>query len=92
MSRQTSAGFDDLLTQAKVTNRLLAAQLRDRMTQKELVELLMTTGASDREIADVLDTTPATVAVTKQRLRAAAKGSSKRKSTTRSSSDEGSTD
>ncbi len=64
-----SVGIEDLLTQAKITNRLLAAQLRATWAQKDLVRLLMTTGATDREIADVLDTTPATVSVTKQRLK-----------------------
>lgn len=64
-----SAGFEELLTQARLTNRLLAAQLRDRMSQKDLVKLLMSTGATDKEIADVLDTSPGTVSVTKQRLK-----------------------
>lgn len=69
MAKRTSATMDDLLTQATITNRLLAAQLRQQMNQQELVGLLMSTGATDREIADVLDTTPATVAVAKGRLR-----------------------
>lgn len=61
--------MDDLLKQAKTTNRLLAAQLKSQMTQMELVKLLATTGLTAREIADVLDTTAPTVAVTLQRLR-----------------------
>ena len=69
MAKNFTASIDDLLIQAKVTNRLLAAQLRDRMSQKELIKLLMTTGATDKEIADVLNTTPGTVSVTKQRLK-----------------------
>ena len=64
-----SATMDDLLRQAKTTNRLLAAQLKSQMSQMQLVKLLATTGLSAREIADVLDTTAATVAVTLQRLR-----------------------
>jgi DNA-directed RNA polymerase specialized sigma24 family protein len=58
-----------LHTQLKIANRLLAAGLRDRMKQNELVGLLESTGASHHEIADVLDTSAATVAVTLQRLR-----------------------
>ena len=75
--------MDDLLTQATITNRLLAAQLRQQMGQQELVGLLMSTGATDREIADVLDTTPATVAVTKGRIRTKKQ---KKDSTTKSKS------
>jgi DNA-binding CsgD family transcriptional regulator len=37
------------------------------MRQNELIALLATTGASAKEVADVLDTTPATVQVTLQR-------------------------
>ncbi len=66
---KSSANMDDLLKQAKTTNRLLAAQLKTQMSQMQLVKLLATTGLSAREIADVLDTTAATVAVTLQRLR-----------------------
>lgn len=61
--------MEDLLKQAKTTNRLLAAQLKSQMSQMELVKLLATTGLTAREIAEVLDTTPSTVAVTLQRLR-----------------------
>lgn len=71
-----SATIDDLLKQAKTTNRLLAAQLKSQMSQMQLVKLLATTGLTAKEIADVLDTTPATVAVTLQRLRQKAKGRS----------------
>jgi DNA-binding CsgD family transcriptional regulator len=60
-------GFADLHTQLKITNRLLVAQLKNTMRQNELIALLMTTGATPKEIADVLDTTPATVQVTLQR-------------------------
>jgi len=73
MAKLGSASMDDLLKQAKTTNRLLAAQLKSQMSQMELVKLLATTGLSAREIADVLDTTTATVAVTLQRLRHKAK-------------------
>lgn len=64
-----AASLDDLLTQVKITNRLLAARLRENMKQNELVALLASTGASNQEIADVLDTTPATIATTLTRLR-----------------------
>lgn len=68
-----SATMDDLVRQVKTTNRLLAAQLKSQMTQMQLVKLLATTGLTAREIADVLDTTAPTVAVTLQRLRQKAK-------------------
>ena len=71
--------MDDLLKQAKTTNRLLAAQLKSQMTQMELVKLLSTTGLAAKEIADVLNTSAPTVAVTLQRLRnKARKGSDPR--------------
>lgn len=69
MGKLGSATMDDLLKQARTTNRLLAAQLRSQLSQMELVNLLATTGLTAREIADVLDTTAPTVAVTLQRLR-----------------------
>ena len=72
--RPGSATMDDLLKQAKTTNRLLAAQLKAQMSQMDLVKLLSTTELTAKEIADVLDTTPATVAVTLQRLRNKAAG------------------
>ncbi len=70
--RSGSATTDDLLKQAKTTNRLLAAQLKSQMSQMELVKLLSTTDLTAKEIADVLDTTAPTVAVTLQRIRAKA--------------------
>jgi DNA-directed RNA polymerase specialized sigma24 family protein len=82
MAKMGSATMDDLLKQAKTTNRLLAAQLKSQMSQMELVKLLATTGLTAREIADVLDTTAATVAVTLQRLRQKAGKSSMRQSRT----------
>jgi DNA-binding CsgD family transcriptional regulator len=69
MAKAFSATMDDLLKQAKTTNRLLAAQLKNQMTQMELVRLLSTTDLTAKEIADVLDTTGNTVAVTLQRLK-----------------------
>jgi DNA-binding NarL/FixJ family response regulator len=64
-----SATLDDLLKQAKITNRLLAAPLKSTMGQMALVRLLASTGATNQEIADALDTTAATVGVTLQRLK-----------------------
>ena len=64
-----AATMDDLLKQAKTTNRLLAAQLKSQMSQMELVSLLATSGLSAKEIAEVLDTTAPTVAVTLLLLR-----------------------
>ncbi len=80
MAKLGSATMDDLLKQAKTTNRLLAAQLKSQMSQMELVKLLATTGLTAREIADVLDTTAPTVAVTLQRLRHKAEKTSGRRS------------
>jgi DNA-binding CsgD family transcriptional regulator len=62
-------GFADLLIQMKITNRLLAAQLRSHMKQNELVALLATTGATIKEISEVLDTTPATIQTTLARMK-----------------------
>jgi DNA-directed RNA polymerase specialized sigma24 family protein len=83
MAKLGSATMDDLLKQAKTTNRLLAAQLKSQMSQMQLVKLLATTGLSAREIADVLDTTAPTVAVTLQRLRQKSGKPSARQSRTR---------
>lgn len=69
MNRDRSIGFADIYLQIKITNKLIARQLKERLQQHELVALLMTTGASDQEIADILGTTAATVAATKVRLR-----------------------
>ncbi len=66
-NREGSIG--DLVVQMKLTNRLLAAPLKQSMGQKELIRLLASTGATTQEIADVLDTTAATVANTLQRLK-----------------------
>lgn len=72
--RNGEIGFAELHTQLRIISRLLAAQLKATTGQQEMVRLLVTTGASNGEIADVLDTTAATVATTIQRLRKRAKG------------------
>lgn len=69
MAKSSSATLDDLLLQAKTTNRLLAAQLRNEMSQQELVKLLSTTGLSLKEIGEILNTSAATIAVAAYRLR-----------------------
>jgi DNA-binding CsgD family transcriptional regulator len=69
MPKDLSVGFPELLTQMKITNRLLAAQLKSTMRQNELVALLATTGASNQEIADVLNTTAATISTTLTRMK-----------------------
>jgi DNA-binding CsgD family transcriptional regulator len=69
MSRPSAIGFEHLHTQLKITNKLLAAQLRDKLKQVELIDLLASTGATDQEIADALNTTPGTVSVTKAKLK-----------------------
>lgn len=82
MAKLGSATMDDLLKQAKTTNRLLAAQLKSQMSQMELVKLLATTGLTAKEIADVLNTSAPTVAVTLQRLRQKAGKTSLRRART----------
>lgn len=69
MSREGPATLDDLLKQARTTNRLLAAQLKAQMTQMDVIRLLSDSGLTAREIGDILGTSAATVAVTQQRLR-----------------------
>jgi DNA-binding CsgD family transcriptional regulator len=69
MPKDTSVGFPELLTQLRIGNRLLAAGLKTSMKQVELIALLASTGASNKEIADVLDTTPDTVKSALKRIR-----------------------
>jgi DNA-directed RNA polymerase specialized sigma24 family protein len=71
--------LNDLWVQMKITNRLLAAQLRSSMGQKDLVGVLMSTGATYGDIADVLDTSAATVEVTARRIRNDRKGKRNRR-------------
>ena len=71
--------FSQMLVQLKIANRLLAAQLRRNMGQKELVNLLASV-ASPKDIAQVLDTTPATVTTTLARLKKAAIDSGEKES------------
>lgn len=68
-TRNAAIGFEDLHVQLRIISRLLAAQLKATTGQQDMVKLLATTGATHSEIAEVLDTTPATVAVTLQRLK-----------------------
>jgi len=51
----------DLVIQQKISNRLLAAQLRSTMKQKDLIMLLAGTGASHSDIAEIVGTTAGTV-------------------------------
>ena len=51
----------EIATQTRITNRLLAAQLKATMKQNELIALLATTGASNQDIATIVGTTAATV-------------------------------
>lgn len=67
--RRPEPGLPEIHTQLRIANRLAVAQLRQTVGQQELVRLLAGTGASNIEIADALGTTPATVAVTLQRLK-----------------------
>jgi len=61
MTRNSEVSLADLLLQQKISNRLLAAQLRATMRQMDLIVLLATTGASHADIAAIVGTTPATV-------------------------------
>ena len=74
-----SADLNDLLIQMKITNRLLTAQLRDSMGQRELVSVLMSTGATYGDIANVLDTSAGAVKITALRIRNAERGKRNRK-------------
>jgi len=69
MAREGPATLDDLLKQAKTTNRLLAAQLKAQMSQMDVIRLLSDLRLTAREIGEILGTSAATVAVTQQRLR-----------------------
>ena len=69
MNKQKSIGLEDVHIQIKITNRLLIAGLKDSLKQNEMIALLETTGASEKEIADVLDTTPGTVHTARQRMK-----------------------
>jgi DNA-binding CsgD family transcriptional regulator len=68
-NREGTIGFPELHTQLRIISRLLAAQLKASLGQQEMVRLLSSTNASSAEIADVLDTTSATVNATLQRLK-----------------------
>ena len=70
MPKAGPATLDDLLKQAKTTNRLLAAQLKAQMTQMDLIALLTDSGLTAREVGEILGTSASTVAVTQLRLRA----------------------
>jgi hypothetical protein len=61
--------LERLVVQVKITNSLLAAQLLQHMTQQEVIGLLKGVGASLQDIADILGTSYASVAVASQRLR-----------------------
>jgi hypothetical protein len=77
MAKDGPATLDDLLKQAKTTNRLLAAQLKVQMSQMDVIALLTDSGLTAREVGEILGTSAATVAVTQQRLRARKKGKTK---------------
>jgi DNA-binding CsgD family transcriptional regulator len=70
-----SIGFPELHTQLRIANRLKAAELKATLGQQELVRLLVGTGATQGEIADILGTTAGTVSTTIQRLKRRNKGS-----------------
>jgi hypothetical protein len=69
MPKSGPASLDDLLTQIKTTNRLLAAQLRGHMSQMDVIGLLTDSGLTAAGIGEILGTSAATVSVTQQRLR-----------------------
>jgi DNA-binding CsgD family transcriptional regulator len=59
----------DVHGELRIISRLLAAQLRATTGQQEMIRILSSTGVSNAEVADILDTTPGTVATTLQRLK-----------------------
>lgn len=61
MPEERAASLSDVVMQLRINNRLLAASLRDKMKMTELIFLLQSTGASNREIADTVNATPDTV-------------------------------
>lgn len=61
--------FEQLLVQAKMTNALMAAQLSLHMTQQDIIGLLRGVGANPQQVAEVLGTSYASVAVALSRLR-----------------------
>ena len=67
-------GAEDLLVQLRITNRLLVAQLRPRLSQVDLIRMLESTGASYQELANLLGTTASTVSNALVRARKKAKG------------------
>ncbi len=69
MAKSSPSIQEELLRQAKLTNRLLVLQLKTNLGQMELIDLLSDCGLSTREVGELLGTTPATVAVTLQRLK-----------------------
>ena len=68
-ARRSEPGLPEIHMQLRIANRLSAAQLKQTVSQQEIVRLLAGTGASNTEIADTLGTTAPTVAVTLQRLK-----------------------
>jgi hypothetical protein len=68
MEKAKTSDIAELVTQMKMTNCLLAAQLKDRFKQIDLVGLLAGTDASNKLIANVLSTTEGTVRMTRKRL------------------------
>lgn len=57
----TEEFYDEVLFQLKVTNRLIAAMLKQNMQQNEVISLLVDTGATHSQIANIVGTTRATV-------------------------------
>ena len=72
-----AVGLEDVLLQAKITNRLLAHLLKrkpeEATTQQEIVKLLASTGATSQQIAEILDTSSNTVRKAQMRLARPAK-------------------
>ena len=70
-------GLEDVLTQQRITNRLLAQLLRrkagEAMTQQEIVKLLASSGATTQQVAEILDTSANTVRKAQLRLAKSAK-------------------
>lgn len=72
-------GLAEVVMQQKLTNRLLAAQLKATMKQTDLIALLAGTGAAHQEIAEIVGTTAATVSNALVRTRKRAPSESSRR-------------
>lgn len=79
MPEEEVAGFDEVLDQLRIQNRLAIMQIlrTPGITQTDVIGALASTGAPAKEIARLLGTTTGTVQVAMSRHRKKDKGESK---------------